>query len=52
MERLKAIITKALAGTEPTDEEIAEAVMAGLDIVDSIAVSLDRIATALERAAT
>ena len=48
MDKIKACITKSLAKQEPSDAEIAEAVVEALDIVGSIANSLERIAAAQE----
>lgn len=49
MEKIKACLTKSLAHKEPSDAEIAEAVMEALDVIASIASALNRIADAAER---
>lgn len=51
MEKLKACLTKGLAHNEPSNEEVAEAVIEALDVVASIANSLLRIACAQENIA-
>jgi hypothetical protein len=51
MEKIKACLAKSLSGEEPTNEEVADALVEGLDIVASIANSLERIAVAQEHIA-
>jgi len=49
MEKLKHAISQSLKGVEPTDQEIADAAMEAVDVVASIANSLERLAAAAER---
>jgi len=52
MEKMWALITTSLnGGGKPTDAEVADAVMDALDVIASIANSLERIAAVQEQRA-